>query len=167
MYKLTRSTARTQLEWDEVYYRKTKQHVWDTMGMRQSKLYYHPERGLAVIRDDIVGRMVVIYAVSGDAKFWHDMAEAFAQYKEYKCLMTICLRDIEPYIRFWHWQIICRYCNENHYRYICRDTQGRKVVITYCGKNIYTDKPMYFVTQYLKEMVRDYVQDNITTSRWQ
>lgn len=149
-YTLTRATARTLEEWIRLYEKTTGDEVDVPKGF---VIYYLPERGFALLKADMDGEMVIIYHVCGDAKFWRDMAELLAAANELKYLATICTRNIDAYIRFWHWQVVKEYNQNNHKRYICQDTSGRKVVITHRGFNEKKNRPDYWVTQYLQESV--------------
>ncbi|MEG2583915.1 MAG: hypothetical protein RSA27_05370 [Oscillospiraceae bacterium] len=145
-YKITRSTAKTLNEWIALYERKTGNKVEFLKGFT---LLYLPERGFSLMKEDTEWHILMIYIVCGDAKFWHDVGEVIAKSKCCRCISTICSREIEAYIRFWHWRIIDKQDINNQKRYICIDTQNRTVVITNNGVNEETNTPTYWVTQYI------------------
>lgn len=145
-YKITRSNAKTLEEWVELYTRKTGDKVDVPKGFSVNFL---EERGFALIKAVPKDKMVMIYHMCGDARFWRDMAELAAVQSGMRYLAAICTRNIEAYIKFWHWTIKEQQEIDGQKRFICIDTLGRYVVITRKGFNDKTGEPDYWVTQYL------------------
>ena len=58
--------------WIEIYEKKTNDKVDFPEGYR---LLYMAERGFAIIKPDIEGKMMIVYEVCGDARFWRDVCE--------------------------------------------------------------------------------------------
>lgn len=108
-----------------------------------------PMRGFSVMKPDVEGKILMIFSTCGDARFWRDVAEMLALNNGMTKLMTICIRKIEPYIRFWHWKIMEKQEVNGQNRYFCIDELGRNVLITHRGFNEETNLPTYVVTQYL------------------
>ncbi len=108
-----------------------------------------PTRGFSVIKPDIEGKILMIFSTCGDGKFWRDVAEMLALNNGMTILMTICIRKIEPYIRFWHWKINKVQEVNGQKRYFCTDELGRNVLITHRGLNDTTGIPTYVITQWL------------------
>nr|DAY12444.1 MAG TPA: hypothetical protein [Caudoviricetes sp.] len=146
-------TSRTLAEWIEVYEKKTGDKFSVPKGYGLS---YLAERGFAQMRLDYKTKMIVIYQVCGDGKFWRDYAELYAAGIGFECVATMCTRSIKPYIRAFGWKIEREYhCISSESnpgkvesRYLCRDGLGRPIVITLCG---YEDdgREDYWVTHYL------------------
>ena len=110
---------------------------------------WHPYRGFSVMMPDLEGKILMIYSTCGDGRFWRDVAEMLALNNGMTKLMTICIRKIEPYIRFWHWKIQNVQEVDGQKRYFCIDDMERNVLITHRGVNEETNLPTYVVTQYL------------------
>ena len=145
--KITRATARTITEWAKLYEDKTGDKAELPAGF---KLYFLPERGFAMYKPDETGKIMLIYRVCGDAKFWHDVAEIIAYQLGLKCFATIITRNVKAYIRFWNWTIVEETTIDSQKRFLCHDNQGREVIITHKGiqKN---GEPSYWCTQYLQK----------------
>jgi hypothetical protein len=147
------STAKTLQEWIDFYEQKTGDKFSVPKGYG---LNYLAERGFALMKLDYERKMVVVYQVCGDGKFWHDYAELYAAGAGLECVATMCTRSIRPYIRAFGWKIAKEYhCINNksnpgkvESRYLCSDSIGRPIVITLCG---YEDNGNedYWVTHYL------------------
>lgn len=60
-------------------------------------LFYLPEKGFAEIAD--TGKMVVVNQVSGELKFWRNVAEKIARRRGRSHICTFCSRSILPYLR--------------------------------------------------------------------
>lgn len=98
------------------YENKTKEKFVPREGF---KLFYLPDRGFCEYKIDSDKDMVMVYQLSGDAKFWHDMAIMLADMTNCHVIGTFCIRDnIKAYIRFWGYRIeseetlpdgLCRY----------------------------------------------------------
>jgi len=157
--KINRGTARTLAEWI-AYYEESLGEKMDVPG--GFEIYYLPERGFAFMRpvvDDSNGvRTVFVYHVCGDARFWRDVAELMAMQNRLTAIITYCVREILPYIRFFHWQIMETYelgddgSGRPMRRYVCRDMRGRRVVCTFHHVNDVNDKPVYTVSQELDHL---------------
>ena len=140
---ITRATAKTFSEWVELFERKTGDKYCCPDGYH---VYYLPDRGYCQFKVD--GNMLLIYGLCGDAKFWRDLAEVFAQDMGLTALGTICTRPPLPYIRFWGWKIVREEENGEFVRYWCKDKEGRRVVLT--PKHVEENGDVtYWVTQYL------------------
>lgn len=140
------SKPRTLQEWVRFYEEKSKEKFEVPDGFLFQWL---PTRGFSLVKPDIEGGILMIYSTCGDGKFWRDVAEMLALNNGMTKLMTICIRKIEPYIRFWHWKIDKVQEVNGQKRYFCTDELGRNVLITHRGVNTETNLPTYVVTQYL------------------
>lgn len=87
---------RTLEEWIKYYEKKTK--VKYEPPDARARRYYFEDRGFAEI--GVTKNLVVIHQLSGDVRFWKQLAEALAQEHGINHLGTWCIRKIEPYIRF-------------------------------------------------------------------
>lgn len=67
------------------------------------KMAYFPDRGFAEF--GAYKGMIIIYQLCGDAKFWKQVAEVLAMEHGFNHLGTWCIRDIEPYIKFFDAEI--------------------------------------------------------------
>ncbi len=151
-FKIKRSNARTIEEWISLYEQKTGDKMYIPEGF---VLNYLPDRGFALLKADLDTGIMIIYHLCGDSKFWRDVAELIAKNSNLKCISSIATRSIRPYMRFWHWDIVKEFDIDNQKKFICKDEQGRKVVITHKGFDDKSNTPTYFVTQYLNEKVVD------------
>ena len=61
------------------------------------ELFYLPEKGFAEVMD--TGKMILVYQVSGDFKFWRNFVEKIARRLGYTRAGTLCCRKIKPYLR--------------------------------------------------------------------
>lgn len=134
--------------WVELYEKKTGEKADFPEGYR---LFYLAERGFAVMKPCPEDKMLIMYEVCGDAKFWRDMGEIYCCSMGIDCISTICTRHIKPYIRSFGWRILKEECKDGQYRFLCDDSIGRKVVITHMCTNDVTGEPQYYVTHYLNE----------------
>ena len=139
-------TPHTLEEWIEFYEKKSKEKFEVPEGFIFNWL---PTRGFSVMQPDVEGKILMIFSTCGDGRFWRDMAEMLALKSGFRCLMTICIRKIEPYIRFWGWKIEKIQEVKGQKRYFCKDKLGRNVLITHRGFIEETQLPTYVVTQYL------------------
>lgn len=140
------TTPHTLEEWIQFYEKKSKEKFEVPKGFIFNWL---PTRGFSVMKADVEGKILMIFSTCGDGKFWRDVGEMLALNNGFRCLMTICIRKIEPYIRFWGWKIVKAQEVNGQKRYFCVDDIGRNVLITHRGLNIETGLPSYAVTQYL------------------
>lgn len=138
---------RTKDDYDRRYHAKTG----DTPHLPQGfTLAYLPERGWCQHRFDNEAKLFLIWAVSGDGRFWRDWARATAALLGCRTIVTICTRPIRPYIRLWHWQIDRTETKSGKHRFHCRTQDGRRVLITH--KHTDPDgQDAYWVTEYLTE----------------
>lgn len=134
--------------WIEIYEKKTKDKADIPEGYQ---LLYMAERGFAVIKPDLEGKMMIVYETCGDAKFWRDVCELMCCSMGLEYIATICTRHIKPYIRSFGWEILKEECRNGHYRFICQDSIGRLVVITHKDISDTTGEATYWVTQYLNK----------------
>ena len=153
----------TLQEWVQFYEDKAKEKLEVPKGFL---FQWFPTRGFIVMKPDVDGKMLMIYSVCGDGKFWRDVGELLALNNGLTKLCTICIRKIEPYIRFWHWKIVNKMEINGQKRYFCKDEYGRNVVITYKGTSEETGEPVYYVTQYLIQGEGDInaVENHFTTT---
>ena len=140
------SKPRTLEEWVQFYEEKSGEKLEVPKGFL---FHWMPTRGFSVMKPDMQGKILMIYSTCGDGKFWRDVGEMLALNNGMTKLMTICIRKIEPYIRFWHWKITKVQDVNGQKRYFCIDELGRNVLITHRGVNKNTGQPTYSVTQYL------------------
>ena len=140
------SKPHTLEEWIRFYEEGSKEKFELPQGFM---LNWLPMRGFSVMKPDVDGKMLMIFSTCGDAKFWRDVAEMLALNNGLTILATICVRKIEPYIRFWHWKIVKKLEVDGQKRFFCVDNLGRNVVITHKCICEDTQLPCYYVTQYL------------------
>lgn len=96
--------AHSLKEWIKIYEEKTGDNFGVPNGYR---LFYMAERGFASMKPDLKTRLMVVYQVCGDGKFWRDYAElTFAVPMGLDAVCTICTRPIRPYIRGFGWEIL-------------------------------------------------------------
>lgn len=139
------ATAHSLKEWIKIYEDKTG----DTFGIPEGyRFFYMAERGFASMKPDFKTRLMVVYQVCGDGKFWRDFAEmTFAVPLGLDAVCTICTRPIKPYIRGFGWEILDEQCKDGQYRFLCQDSSGRPVMITH--KDVQENGlPEYWVTHY-------------------
>lgn len=136
----------TLQEWVQFYEEKAKEKLEVPKGFL---FQWMPTRGFSVMKPDVEGKILMIYSTCGDGKFWRDVGEMLALNNGMTKICTICIRKIEPYIRFWHWKIVKKLETNGQKRYFCKDELGRNVIITHKGMNEETGLPVYYVTQYL------------------
>lgn len=137
--------AHSLKEWIKIYEDKTG----DTFGVPEGyRFFYMAERGFASMKPDFKTRLMVVYQVCGDGKFWRDFAElAFAVPLGLDAVCTICTRPIKPYIRGFGWEILDEQQKGGQYRFLCQDSSGRPVMITH--KDVQpSGLPEYWVTHY-------------------
>lgn len=132
-------------EWVDLYERKTKDKAEVLEGYR---LFYLAERGFCTTKPDLEGKMLMIYQICGDLKFWLDYAELQAAAMQLDCVASVLVRHVEPYIRDFGWEILEREDVDGHYRYWCQDNIGRLAIITHKGYNEKTNTTEYWVTHY-------------------
>ncbi len=144
---IRRYGAKTLAEWIILYESKTNDKVELPKGFQ---LYFLPERGFCQYKVDIDNKMLIVYQLCGDAKFWRDVGELICLVNKLDSISTICTRNILAYIRFWGWKIKQQFDVNNQKRFICEDTQGRKIIITH--KHIDGNGDVaYWVTHYITE----------------
>lgn len=137
--------AHSLKEWIKIYEEKTGDNFGVPNGYR---LFYMAERGFASMKPDLKTRLMVVYQVCGDGKFWRDYAElTFAVPMGLDAVCTICTRPIKPYIRGFGWEILDEQHKNGQYRFLCQDSTGRAVMITH--KDVQENGlPEYWVTHY-------------------
>lgn len=141
--------AKSLKEWVTEYEEKTGDKFDVPVGFQ---LYWLPERGFASMKPDFEGKILVMWQVCGDGKFWRDTGELFvANAMNLECVAAICIRPIRPYIRAFNWEILDEQCVNEQYRFLCQDSAGRAIVITHKGEgNEKNPNPEYWVTHYIK-----------------
>jgi len=99
-------------------------------------LFYLPEKGFAEIMDS--GKMIVINQLCGELKFWREFAEKLAKKIGYTHAGTLCIRNIEPYLRLAGFIPYEIEDTAQGYRYFCRHKHtGQKGQASPAGKNTY------------------------------
>lgn len=149
--------GKTLEEWIKIYEEKTE----DEFNLpKDFRLFYLAERGFASMKLDLEGKMVIVYQVCGDGKFWRDFAElAFAGPFGLDAVCSICTREIYPYIRAFNWEIIEKQEKKPlEYRFLCRDSIGRPILITHIEVNEKTLLPKYWVSHYVNELAPDSIE---------
>lgn len=142
--------------WVDIYEKKTGEKANFPEGYR---LFYLAERGFALMKPVPEDKIMIVYEVCGDAKFFRDLAEIYACSMGLEYICTICTRHIKPYIRAFGWRILKEECKNEQCRYICDDSIGRLVVITHMCTNDVTNEPQYYVTQYLNKKATTSLDD--------
>lgn len=95
------------------------------------KLIYFPEYGFCEYSLEKDTKMVMIYQLCGDGKFWRRVGETMARVLGWRNMGSICIRRIKPYIRFWGYRVVeKRELAPGEIQYICRDKQGRDAQCT-------------------------------------
>ena len=148
--KITRATARSPEEWMELYMKKTGEtNVQEPEGFTT---FYVPTRGFAMFKADREGKILMIYHLCGDAKFWKDFGEILCGINGLKCICTIVTRQIDAYIRFWGWKKVKEEVNKYGRRRItCMEDGRRKIILTYKSTDEETNDDVYWLTYYLQE----------------
>lgn len=136
---------KTLREWIEEYEAKTGDTYLVPDGFA---LYYLAERGFAIMMPDIKSRIMVVWQVCGDGRFWRDFGELKGLECGLESIATICTRPIKPYIRAFGWEILKEYEKDGQYRFLCQDQRGRKIIITQKTEG---EEPQYWVTHYFNE----------------
>ena len=67
------------------------------------RLIWFADRGFAEFA--AANNMIIIHQLCGDAKFWKQVAEVLALEHDLRHLGTWCIREIEPYIKFFNAEI--------------------------------------------------------------
>ncbi len=94
------ASTKTLDEWIALYEKKTGSKF---ERMPVCKLVYFPDRGFAEFAAS--KNMIIIHQLCGDAKFWKQVGEVLAMEHGLNHLGTWCIRDIEPYIKFFNAEI--------------------------------------------------------------
>ena len=99
-------------------------------------LFYLPDRGFAEVM--ATDKMVIVNQMCGEFKFWRSFAEKLARQFNFTHAGTICIRNVEAYIRmagFVPYQIE-QTAQGN--RYFCRDKHtGQRGQASPAGKGTY------------------------------
>jgi len=137
----------TPQEWIDWYEKKTG----DTFTVPEGHtINYHERRGIITFKPDLKSGMLIVMYVIGDGKFWHDVAEMIAKQNGFRCVATICTRNVDAYIRFWDYKVVKEWKNkEGQRRFLTIDPFGRYATLTYRGIDERTGKDTYWVIQYL------------------
>lgn len=145
--RTARRPLRTIADYDRHYHAKTGDDPTVPHGFSRA---YLPERGWCQYRHDSEAHLFLVWAVSGDGRFWHDWARATGLELGCTAIVTICTRPIRPYIRLWHWHIEHTETRGGKHRFHCRTADGRPVLITH--KHTDPDgQDAYWVTEHLTE----------------
>jgi len=131
-------------EWIAEYEKKTGKPFKRMNGFQ---LFYFPERGFCEIAVDTNNKIVVVYQLCGDGKFWRRLIEFLAMALRYPCCGTYCVRHIKPYIRFWGYKIDrTEITGDNLERYHCSDKHGKKLTCSPAWRDNDTGELTYFMT---------------------
>ena len=152
-------------QWADIYVAKTGDEIGLLPGFRT---YYLPNRGFACMKVDYESKMVIIDKVSGDGKFWRDMAEVcMAQANDLDVIATTCTRNLLSYMRNFDAELLDTEIVEHPfsnkygkglYRYLFQDSIGRAVLVSpRCQKE--NGEAEYWVTQYLKVKARPTIKE--------
>lgn len=111
------------------------------------KLVYLPDRGFCEFKKDDETKMMMIYQLCGDGKFWRDMCEGLTRLLGWEHCGSICIRPIKPYIRFWGYEVVKeRELAPGEIQYICRDKQGRDAQCTPAWRDDKGEWAAYYIT---------------------
>jgi len=136
----------TPQEWIDWYEEKTG----DTFEVPYGHtINYHERRGIITFKADFKCGMLIVMYVIGDGKFWHDVAEMIAKQNGFRCVATICTRNVDAYIRFWNYSVVKEWNRDGQRRFLTIDPFGRYATLTYRGDDPKTGKETYWVVQYL------------------
>lgn len=91
---------KTLEEWIAFYEQKTGTKF---KAEPRCRLVWFPDRGFAEFA--VANNMIIIHQLCGDAKFWKQVAEVLAMEHDLHHLGTWCIREIEPYIKFFNAEI--------------------------------------------------------------
>lgn len=132
-------------EYIKKYEQKTKEKFKPKEGF---KLFYLPERGFCEIAITQKNKMLMIYQLCGDGKFWRDFALVLAQTLKIKKFGTICIRkNIEAYIRLWGFKITKKEpLNDGSFIYKAENKEGNKARISPIRIHEDTSRISYLVT---------------------
>ncbi len=126
-------SKRTLEQWIALYNKKIPE------GFKRDKrfeLFYLPAKGFAEVMDS--GKMVVVNQLCGEFKFWRNLAERIARRLGYKVAGTICIRNIEAYIRMAGFVPFHIEDTAQGYRYFCRDKHtGQQGMASPAGEDTY------------------------------
>lgn len=134
-------------EWIKKYEKKTNEKFEPHPGF---KLFFLPERGFCEIKVDSEKKIVMIYQLCGDGKFWRDYGLLLAELTGCKHLGTICSRDnIKAYIRFWGYVVQKEEILEDGLkRYHCIEkNSGKKGLASPAWTDKETNKTSYYITR--------------------
>ena len=99
-------------------------------------LIYLPEKGFAEILS--TDKMIIVNQLCGEFKFWRKFAEELARRRGLKYAGTICIRNVEAYIRLAGFEIERIEQTEQGKRYFCRDkNEGQRGQASPAGKGTY------------------------------
>ena len=125
--------SRTLEQWIAFYDKKIRE------GFKRDErfeLFYLPERGFAEIM--ATDKMIVINQLCGELKFWREFAEKLAKKIGYTHVGTLCIRNIEPYLRLVGFVPYKVEDTAQGNRYFCRDKHtGQKGQASPAGKDTY------------------------------
>ncbi len=133
-----------QQKWIEWYEKKTGDKFIVPDGY---VINHHERRGIMTLKSE--NDMLVVGYVVGDGRFWHDAAEVIAKTNKYRCIATICTRNVEAYIRFWRYKIVKEWNKNGEKRFLCKNRGGCYATLTYRGKDSNTGVDTYYVVQYM------------------
>jgi hypothetical protein len=121
--------------------------------------WYLPDRGFCQFKIIPETKTMFIYDTCNDARFWRDALECVCMQHGIDFIMTLCIRSILPYIRYFGWTIKQEFTKDGFKRYVCSDKQGREIVIT--AKHVDgRGKISYIVTQALRKQYKEWVSEN-------
>ena len=136
----------------EEYIKKYEEKTRDKFKPKDGfKLFYLPDRGFCEIGVTTVfdkQKMMIIYQLCGDGKFWRDFALLLAQTLKIDKLGSICIRkNIKAYIRFWGFKITKKEpLNDGSFIYYAQNTEGKTARLSPIHIHDDTSRISYLVT---------------------
>lgn len=135
-------------EYIKLYEKKTKDKFKPKDGF---KLFYFPDRGFCEIGVTTVyngQKMMIIYQLCGDGKFWRDYATLTAQNLNIKKIGSICIRkNVEAYIRFWEFKITKKEpLDDGSFIYYAENKEGKAARLAPIRIHDDPSRISYFVT---------------------
>lgn len=108
------------------------------------ELHYDKNRGFCVIA--VLDDKCRVKVTCGDGRYWEEFTESLAAKNSIKQVEFLIIRDIDIFLKAYHWEIISR----NETEIVCRDTKGQKVMLQ---KTIRPNgKQAYEAVKYLEEV---------------
>ena len=127
MAELKRYQCSSIEDWKKLYEEKTGDKYETDKSFLEM---YLPERGLCQMT--ATEKMVVVGSMSGDGKFWRDVAEILARIMGKKMLGTLCVRqNPEAYMRLFGYKLTKKTRNpDGREKYYGMNQQGQHILIS-------------------------------------